>query len=304
LAEAINNETLVDLFFSNLLRSNKDSASIPVTIGQAVLETKRGLYDDNSKKYEILGDPTISLIMPRYSAVIDSIDGQNPADTAVQIKALSKASINGEIRKSDNSIWQNFNGTGVLTVYDSKREIIVPAISNSLQISQQGGLIFRGNISVTDGKFTSSFTVPKDISYEDKNGKVIIYFYDNNSDGLGYTTNIIVGGTDSTAVNNKVGPDISIFIDDTTSQIISLIIPNSTLIVKLQDDNGLNTTGTGIGHKLEGILNGDINNPIDFTNYFTGDLNAGGKSGVIKYQFNNLDPGDYTLKVTAWDEDY
>ncbi|HKJ80423.1 MAG TPA: type IX secretion system sortase PorU, partial [Ignavibacteriaceae bacterium] len=46
LAVAANNETLVDLFFSNLLLSNKDSAGIPVTIGQAVLETKRGLYDD------------------------------------------------------------------------------------------------------------------------------------------------------------------------------------------------------------------------------------------------------------------
>ena len=170
-----------------------------------------------------------------------------------------------------------------------------------MHISQQGGLIFRGNISVINGRFSSNFTVPKDISYEDKNGKALIYFYNSNSDGLGYTTNIIVGGTDSNAVNNKIGPEISIYIDDTTSTNVPLVNPNSNLIVKLYDSNGLNTTGTGIGHKLEGILNGQENNPIDFTNYFTGDLNAGGKSGVINYKFNNLDPGNYTLKVTAWD---
>ena len=261
------------------------------------------MYDTNSQKYEILGDPTISLLIPQYTATIDSIDGKNPADT-VQIKALSNVKISGEIKKPDNTIWQNFNGTGILTVYDSQREIIVPAISNSLQISQQGGLLFRGNISVTNGRFTSDFTVPKDISYENKNGKAIIYFYNNtnnNADGLGYTTNVIVGGTDSSRVNNKIGPDISIYIDDTTSKVISLANPNSTLIVKLSDDNGLNTTGTGIGHKMEGILNNDINNPIDFTDDFVGNMNAGGKSGVIRYQFNNLDPGNYTLKVTAWD---
>jgi len=303
-AIAQDNESLVDELFQQLLFSPRDSAGYPITLGQAVLYTKQILYDTNSQKYEILGDPTISLLIPKYTASIDSIDGINPVDTAVQIKALSNVRVSGEIKKPDNTVWQDFNGTGILTVYDSQREIIVPAISNSLQISQQGGLLFRGNISVTNGRFKSDFTVPKDISYENKNGKAIIYFYNNtnnNADGLGYTTNVIVGGTDSSRVNNKIGPDISIYIDDTTSKVISLANPNSTLIVKLSDDNGLNTTGTGIGHKMEGILNNDINNPIDFTDDFVGNMNAGGKSGEIRYQFNNLDPGNYTLKVTAWD---
>ncbi|HRI47810.1 MAG TPA: FlgD immunoglobulin-like domain containing protein, partial [Ignavibacteriaceae bacterium] len=64
---------------------------------------------------------------------------------------------------------------------------------------------------------------------------------------------------------------------------------------------GLNTTGTGLGHKLTGILNEDENNPIDFSNYFTGDLDAGGKSGLINYKFPGLEKGDYKLQVKAWD---
>jgi len=63
----------------------------------------------------------------------------------------------------------------------------------------------------------------------------------------------------------------------------------------------LNTTGTGIGHQLEGILNNQEQNPIDFTQYFIGDLDAGGKTGEVNYKFNNLDQGDYSLQVKAWD---
>ena len=63
----------------------------------------------------------------------------------------------------------------------------------------------------------------------------------------------------------------------------------------------MNTTGTGVGHKLEGILNKKLNDPIDFTNYFTGDLNTGGRSGTINYKFNSLEIGDNELLVKAWD---
>jgi 5-hydroxyisourate hydrolase-like protein (transthyretin family) len=63
----------------------------------------------------------------------------------------------------------------------------------------------------------------------------------------------------------------------------------------------LNTTGTGVGHKLEGILNENQSNPIDFTNFFVGELDAGGKNGEINYKFNKMNDGDYSLEVKAWD---
>ncbi len=294
-----NNHQLAYQLFTQLLQNPRDSLDMPITIGQAVFLTKQSFNDVNSQKYEIMGDPTISLDLPQYTAVIDSINGQN-LSTPIQIKALSHVRISGEIKKPDNSLWSGFNGEGILTVYDSQRQLVVPALDNYV-ITLQGGVIFKGRVSIINGLFSGDFVVPKDISYENKNGKVLLYFYNSSTDGLGYTTNIVVGGTDTTDVNNKIGPDISIYFDDTTSTNAALVNPNSTLIVKLYDSNGLNTTGTGVGHKLEGILNGQANNPIDFTNYFTGDLNSGGTSGEINYKFTNLDPGNYSLKVSAWD---
>jgi hypothetical protein len=300
LAESDENHALDFQLFTDLLSLPRDTNYLPVTLGQAVYFTKQLYNDVNSQKYELLGDPTLRLQIPQYNATIDTIDGQTLSSSAVQIKALSTTKVSGEIRKPDNSLWSSFNGTGILTMFDS--QIIFDLVNlDNFPMVLPGGIIFRGNISVTNGKFSTSFTVPKDISYEDQNGKVTLYFYNSNLDGLGYTTNIIVGGTDTTVVNNNIGPVIRIFFDDTTTTNPRLVNPNSTLIVKLYDANGLNTTGTGIGHKLEGILNGDNNNPIDFTNYFTSDINSGGKSGTINYQFSGLNPGNYSLKVVAWD---
>ena len=165
---------------------------------------------------------------------------------------------------------------------------------------EQGGVIYRGRVSVNNGEFLTSFTVPKDISYENKNGKIVAYFFNDEIDGIGFTNNIIVGGTDSSKVNDGKGPEIEILYDD-ESESSYLVNPNFKLRVKLHDETGLNTTGTGIGHKLEAVLNEDEQNSIDLTNYFVGDLNSGGKSGEVNYNFSALSSGDYKIKVNAWD---
>ncbi|MGE5498517.1 MAG: FlgD immunoglobulin-like domain containing protein, partial [Syntrophothermus sp.] len=212
-----------------------------------------------------------------------------------------KTSIEGSVKRSDGSVDNSFNGEGIVSVYDSQKLVKMKEYSNS-PATFQGGLLFRGMVSVKDGSFSSSFQVPKDISYENKNGKVVAYLYNDNKENVvGYTSNIIVGGTDSSAVNDGKGPEISITFDDEKNTSSYLVTPNFRMNVKLKDDSGLNTTGTGIGHKITGVLNENEASPIDLSGYFVGDLNAGGKSGTIKYNFNGLESGDYKIQVRAWD---
>lgn len=296
------NQALMFQFFSDLLKSKRDTLNLSIPIGKAMFLTKQIYNGANDQKYHILGDPTLRLAIPEYTAKLDSINGQTITSSSpdIQIKALSDTKIFGTVTKPDNSTWSDFNGEGVLTIFDSQRTVLLPSIGNYPMVVQ-GGVIFRGRISISGGKFSTNFVVPKDISYENKNGKVIIYFLGNNTDGLGFTNKVIIGGTDTATVNDNKGPDIQIFFDNTSYRNSFLITPNSTLIVKLSDQTGLNTTGTGVGHKLVGILNSQENNPIDFTNYFTSDLNSNGRSGEIKYPFSNLAAGEYNLVVKAWD---
>ena len=294
----IANDALMDAFFSDLFNSTNE-ASNSVTLGKAYFNTKQDYHAVNDRKYFLFGDPTMKLLDSQYNAEIDSINGQVLSGN-IQIKALSHTGLSGTILKPDSSVWSDFNGEGILTVFDSKRTEIIPSLRN-MQITRQGGLIFRGRVSVTNGKFNADFVVPKDISYENQNGKIVFYYFNSDADGVGYTNNIIVGGTDTTVVNDGKGPNIQIYFDNTSADNSYLINPNSTMNINLSDETGLNTTGTGVGHQLEGVLNDNENDPIDFTNYFTGDLNAGGKSGEVNYKFDNLDQGNYSIKVKAWD---
>jgi len=293
------NAALNQVFFDSLFNQPREDLNLPVTLGYAVFRTKFRLNSVNDQKYYLLGDPTVRLNMPQYSGAIDSVNGQF-LDANIQIKALSNAKIAGTIMKPDGTEWDDFNGEGILTVFDSERIKLLEEIGN-FPMKIQGGVIFRGRVSVTNGVFSADFVVPKDISYENKNGKIIFYFYDLQSDGLAFTDKIIVGGTDTTAVNDGKGPEIEIFFDDAAYVNSYLVGPEPNLIVNLFDETGLNTTGTGVGHKLEGILNNDQGKPIDFTENFVGELDAGGKKGEIKYKFNKLNDGDYTIEVKAWD---
>ncbi len=289
-------------FVRLLFDSPRDTLNLPISIGKASLLYKSNYSSTNNvndQKYNIFGDPTLRLLMPQYSSSIDSVNGQD-LSVDVQIKALSNARIEGTVLKPDNTHWTDFNGEGTLTVFDSERRVLLSQIGN-YPVNIPGGVIFNGRVSVINGKFSESFVVPKDISYENRNGKIIFYFLNNESDGLGYTDKVIIGGTDSSVVNDGKGPEIEIFFDDVAYNNGYLVNQNPKLIVNLSDETGLNTTGTGVGHKLEGILNEDESDPIDFSNYFTGDLDAGGKSGVINYRFSSIENGDYQLLVKAWD---
>ncbi|MGB5288411.1 MAG: C25 family cysteine peptidase, partial [Ignavibacteriaceae bacterium] len=293
------NHSLNFLLVEYLLDLPRDTMNLNVTLGYSVFKTKIERYSVNDQKFHLLGDPTLRLNVPQYFGRIDSINGQL-LNVDVQIKALSNTKIVGTIIKPDSTKWNDFNGEGLLTVFDSERIKLLEEIDNYPMLIQ-GGVIFRGRVSVNNGEFEADFVVPKDISYENKNGKIIFYFFDLESDGLAFTNKIIVGGTDTTAVNDGNGPEIEIFFEDAAYANSYLVGPEPNLIVKLSDETGLNTTGTGVGHKLEGILNEDQGNPIDFTNYFTGELDAGGKQGEINYKFNKMDDGDYTIDVKAWD---
>ncbi len=290
------NAALNEQFFSHVFSRDNNNKILP--IGEAYQLTKFTRTSRNDEKFNLICDPALRLDAPNLPAKVDSLNGRIPNNN-LQIKALSDTKIKGSVLLPNGNVNTDFSGEAIIAMFDSQRRIPLPEMSYHMDI--QGGVIYRGRATVENGLFYTNFTVPKDISYENKNGKIVAYFFNDNTDGVGFTSNFIVGGTDSSTTNDGNGPAIDIFYDDFNFSNATLVNSNFTLLVKLQDDTGLNTTGSGVGHKLEGILNGDENNAIDFSNSFIGDLNAGGKTGIISYKFNNLSAGDYSIKVKAWD---
>ncbi len=290
--------------FFNALLSYRNNGSEQPAVGTAYFDAKKLRVSDNDQKYHLYGDPSIYLLAPKETANVDSINSKS-ANFVVDIKALNPATIVGKILNHSGNINTNFNGEALITVYDSKKIQEVPEwygwIGPGKGIELTGGIIYRGRSSIRNGIFRTEFIVPKDVSYENNNGKVSIYFFDNNTDGIGYTNNIKVTSADSVTITDTKGPDIKIYFDNDYSYGANLVNTSPLLIVKLEDESGINTTGLGIGHNIEAILNDDENNSIKLNEYFQGDLDAGNKKGEIRYRLRDLSTGKNKLKIIAWD---
>ena len=75
---------------------------------------------------------------------------------------------------------------------------------------------------------------------------------------------------------------------------------NTELLAYLNDPNGINYTGLGIGHEIVAFLDGDAVHPIVLNDYFNSDVDQYG-SGVIRFPISNLANGRHTLRLRAWD---
>jgi hypothetical protein len=72
------------------------------------------------------------------------------------------------------------------------------------------------------------------------------------------------------------------------------------LLAYVSDESGINTVGSGIGHDIVAILDGNTDKPIILNEYYEAELDSY-TSGTIRYPFTNLDPGLHTLRLKVWD---
>lgn len=295
------NQSLTEALYSRLLAKNDNG--VPVTFGQAIVNAKRDFSSssDNTLKYVLFGDPALTPSFPYNSAIINTINDE-PIQNDYNIKALQQVNIVGKTIDKDSAVI-NLNGYSVTTFYDVPKLVQMPDLDpkHSFRAIYPGDIIFKGVTELNGGNYSLSFVTPKDISHQYEKGKILIYAYSNSANAAGYTTNIIVGGTDTGAVNDGRGPEIIISYDDQNQSGAYLVNPDFDLVVKLSDETGINSSGGGIGHKLEAILNDKENSPIDLRNSYISDVNSGGKSGVIRHRFSQTPAGNYKIKVKAWD---
>jgi hypothetical protein len=292
---SFDNSEFNNSFFSFLLVRNPERKL--ARLGDALFSVKQTRYGVNDTKFGLFGDPTLRLTAPTFRAQMDTING-SPATSMTQLKALGKVSIQGTIRKPDGSVWTDFNGKLVMTVFDSKKRVPVPEWFG-FTFSSPGGFIFRGENTVSGGKFSATFFVPKDISYENNQGRITAYFSDQSLDGSGYTENVLVGGTDTTTIPTLQGPRISVYLDSRSFRSGDLVGENPLLLIDYFAEHGINTASGGIGHQLEARID-EQTSPIDLTAYYKGRIDSY-QEGTVEYRLADLTEGKHLLKARAWD---
>ena len=273
------------------------------TFGDIMLLTKNAIGTElNKLNFTLLSDPALSLNFPENNIVMTSINDVPVGEFRDTLKALSQASVTGYVSGRSGNKMENFNGVVVPSVFD--KEVVLTNLANDggpiMEFTVQENILFRGKVSVKDGEFKFSFIVPKDIAYNIGNGRFSFYASSSDTDANGYNSSVLIGGSADSVYSDKEGPEVRLFMNDTTFVYGGITNENPVLLAKLTDEFGINTVGNGIGHDVTAVIDNNNQSVIVLNDYYESDLDNY-RSGTIRYPLQDMDPGIHTLKLKVWD---
>lgn len=283
----------------------------PISIGEAQRRAKNQMIEDgadrtvNKLQYSLLGDPALKLALPSRTMVVDEINGVAPsADEPVVLKAGSIATIKGHI-EGDNS----FTGIANITVRDA-RELVTCRMNDANEpegaksaftFYDRSKTIYTGNDSIRAGQFAFTFAVPKDISYSDDTGLINLHAIstDRKTSANGWCDRFVANGSDIND-NDSIGPSIYCYLNSPAFSNGDRVNPTPYFVARITDQNGINAAGSGIGHDLQLIIDGDMQHTYNLNENFSYDFGSY-TSGSTFYALPELEPGQHRLLFRAWD---
>ncbi|HTN20936.1 MAG TPA: type IX secretion system sortase PorU [Pelobium sp.] len=274
-----------------------------ITFGQVFKEAKNdnvGGLNINSRNFTLLGDPTALFPIP--------VNGVSTTSLPDTLKAGEKVMIKGFVNGANGQMLNQFNGVIYPTVYDKPTAISTLGQDMGLNGSYaqnfniQKNIIYKGKATVNNGVFSFDFIVPRDINLKVGTGKISYYANNQNLDAKGFNTDVKIGSIATDELNDKTGPLINVYLNDENFVSGGITNTNPVLVVNLNDESGINTTGIGIGHDIVATLSSANMNDksIILNQYYQSNLDSY-QAGKVNYPLEKLAPGLYTLKVKAWD---
>ena len=276
------------------------------SLGTAAMLAKNATYSSsgdaiNNRKFQLLGDPALTLAFPVYKVVTDSINGKAVTAGADTLKGLGTYTVKGHMEDAQGNPVNNYNGTLYTTVFDQ------PAIqktrgndagSQAAAYSLQHNILFQGTQTVAGGRFSLTFVAPRDIREGDGKGKISYYTSNDVVDGNGYFDNFAAGGIVSGPLPDVTGPVITAWLDSRSFRNGDITGPAPLLIVDLEDNSGINISGNNDDRMLIALL--DSTEYIVLNDYFGASLDSY-KKGSVLFPLSNLPPGAHKITIRAWD---
>lgn len=256
----------------------------------------------NNRKFTLLGDPAMRLAFPEGRVRLTMMNGA-PISGADTLRALQKYTFTGEVTDGQGNILSGFNGRVLPTVYDKEQTVKTrgndPA-SKVTTYNQQTNILYKGVTTVTNGRFSFSFIVPKDITYQSGKGRISLYAEDGLRDANGVNTELSIGGATTTVITDNTGPQIQPYLNDDKFLNGGLTHENPVLLVKLYDSSGISTSGTGIGHDITAVIDGVERNILVLNDFYTAEQDSY-QRGQVLFQLPTLTEGKHSIRIKAWD---
>lgn len=279
------------------------------SIGDAFLAARNEYgADPNHLKVNLLGDPALILSRPKNLIALDQIE----SPISNQLRALDFVKIKGHVNNENGTINTNFNGKIVINIFDKKTN--KKTLNNDgdltppLSYIEEGSPIVKASGTVTNGNFTVEFYMPKDINYTVDDGRILAYADNGIFDVFNNKTQKI-GDINPSGINDNTPPKVQLYINNTNFADGGITNTNPNLLACVTDDTGINSTGSGIGHDITLILDGEVINTTVLNDFFTpgsgnGCINTSAldyQKGSVLYPFHNLKTGSHQLTFKVWD---
>ena len=259
---------------------------------------------ENHLQYSLLGDPALSLNLPTAQVVVDEIDGVAVGSgTMPTVKAGSVIKMKGHVAGVEG-----FNGVVTATVRDTQEEITCKLNNTSGDGAEEAfkyldrtKTLYHGSDSIRNGQFELTFAVPKDINYADGQGMINLYALntDKTIRANGSCDQFIVGGS-AEAKNDSVGPSIYCYLNSPSFVDGGNVNSTPYFVAEIKDKDGINAAGSGIGHDLQLVIDGDMAKTYTLNNNFSYDFGTY-TSGSTFYSIPELEEGPHRLQFRAWD---
>ncbi|MBS0028655.1 type IX secretion system sortase PorU [Chitinophaga sp. 22321] len=274
-------------------------------LGTAAMLAKNATYSGsadaiNNRKFQLLGDPALTLAFPTYKVVTDSINGKEVAGTDT-VKGLGQYTIKGHITDARGNAVTDYNGMLYTTVFDQaslQKTRGNDAGSEVAAYPVQRNVLFQGTQTVANGRFSVTFVAPQDIREGNGKGKVSYYTSNDQLDGNGYFDNFATGGIITGPAADATGPAITAWLDNRQFRNGDITGPDPLLIIDMADSSGINISGNNDRHSITALL--DSAEYIVLNDYFEAALNSY-KKGSILFPLSGLSTGEHRITIKAWD---
>lgn len=300
-ANGVLNKSMAQFLFA------EDDEGQPLSVGELMRRGKNSSNTGTNKlRYGIIGDPSMQLPWPKLDVNIDMVNGVELAtakDYPV-VKARQNVTLSGHVADRDGNVIEDFNGIAEIVMYDAEKVITTNGNgSDGVQstYNDRKTRLFVGRTKVTDGKWSTDFTMPSEIENNYSPAFLSIYaFEENGREANGSTEKIYAYGYDNSVPDDFEGPKIiEFYLNHANFSDGDEVSPTPILTAKFYDESGISVSEAGIGHNISLDLDGKTYFD-DVAQYYLPDENDSG-AGSVTYALGEIPQGDHTLRFTVWD---
>ena len=215
------------------------------------------------------GRPALALAYPKHQVHFTQVP-----DT---LRSLDRVVVKGFVGDAAGNVLSDFNGVVVPTVFDKKATVTTldnDASEGPFTYQVFQNILHKGLASVVNGLFEFEFIVPRDIDFSYGTGRISCYALGGGEDAHGSVEDLVVGGVSADPVQDDVGPEIQLYINDSLFRAGDVVHEDPWLFARIFDESGINTSGLGIGHDAKAVLDGETASPFVLNEYFTSDLDT------------------------------